>query len=181
MLANCTTYRGEEDGGATYLALGVTADFKAFMYPPHCRLYLILNSAGICEDPHAQPILDQLAPHQLPAPLIDAHLMRAWIRYILPTPEAMRGGAAALEALHRQLMADLMAVINAVPRALAEGIDLRAVFNDWASGFPGAIGRRLTDDVERMNGLPVTPFIAETLTRFLAELQARGLQERSAA
>ena len=37
-LAECTTYRGEDDGGLTYLVLGVTADFKAFMYPQHCRL-----------------------------------------------------------------------------------------------------------------------------------------------
>jgi hypothetical protein len=29
-----------------------------------------------------------------------------------------------------------------------------------------------------MNGLPVTPFIADTLTKVLAELQMRGLQNR---
>lgn len=45
LLANCTTYRGEEDGGLTYLALGITADFKGFIYPPHCRLYLIIRPA----------------------------------------------------------------------------------------------------------------------------------------
>lgn len=107
--------------------------------------------------------------------------MRAWIRYILQTPDAMKAGPAALEALHRQMMDDFMSVMNLVPPAYARTMDLKAVFMEWTSGFPGVIGHRLTDDVERMNGLPVTPFIAETLTRFLAELQARGLREQSAA
>ena len=178
LLADCTTYRGEENGGPTYLALGITADFKAFMYPPHCRLYFILNSVGICEDPAAQSMLDQLAPGQLPRPLIDAQLMRRWIRYILPTPEAMKGGQATLEALHRQLMGDLMDVLNQVPAPWAETIDLKELFKEWTAGFPGTIGRPLTDDVERMNGLPVTPFIGETLIKFLGELQMRGISER---
>jgi hypothetical protein len=32
-----------------------------------------------------------------------------------------------------------------------------------------------------MNGLPVTRFIADTLTRFLAEMQMQGLRDRPAA
>ena len=73
LLANCTTYR---DGSTpTYLALGITPDFKAFSYPPHCRLFFILNSVGICEDPHAASILNNIAGGQLPGPLIDAHFI----------------------------------------------------------------------------------------------------------
>ena len=49
-LADCTTYRGQADGGLTYLALGLTADFREFMYPPHCRLFFIIDSTGVCED-----------------------------------------------------------------------------------------------------------------------------------
>ena len=71
-----------------------------------------------------------------------------------------------------------MGVLNRVPAAWAQRIDLKALFMEWTAGFPGTIGRPLTDEVERMNGLPVTPFIAETLTRHLAELQAEGLRNR---
>lgn len=178
-LAECTTYRGEDDGGLTYLALGITPDFKEFMYPPHCRLFFIINSTGICEDEHAQGILGQIAGGQFPGPLIDAHLMRAWIRFILPTAEALKAGAAALETLHNALMRDLMAVFNRAPQAMARAMDGKAIFSEWVSGFPGAIGRPLDDSVPRMNGLPVTPFIEDVLLRHLAQLQADGLREES--
>jgi hypothetical protein len=177
-LADCTTYRGETDGGLTYLVLGLTPDFKAFMYPPHCRLFFIINSTGICEDEHTQSFLKQLAPGQLPGPLIDAHLMRRWIGYILPTGQALKAGQSALEALHQELMRDLMAVLNQVPPELAQRVNDKDIFRDWAGGFPGTIGRPLDDSVPRMNGLPMTPFIEDVLTRALAELQAEGLRQQ---
>ena len=180
-LANCTTYRGEDDGGLTYLVLGLTEDFKAFSYPPHCRLFLIINSTGICEDPAAATILDQLAPEQLPSPLLDAHLMRRWVRYILSVPDALRAGGPAVEALHHRLMEELMEVIKGAPPAIAGKVDARGHFDEWSKGLPAAIGRPLTPDVPRMNRLPMTPFIEDTLTRFLAELQMRGLSERRSA
>ncbi|NUT01130.1 MAG: hypothetical protein HOP96_09160, partial [Sphingomonas sp.] len=68
--ADCTTFRGEEDGGQTYIVLGLTKDFQGFMYPPHCRLFLIINSTGICESEHAAHKLNELAPHQFPAPMV---------------------------------------------------------------------------------------------------------------
>lgn len=180
-LAECTTYRGEDDGGLTYLVLGLSADFKAFTYPPHCRLFLILNSTGICEDPAAADFLDQLAPDQFPSPLVDAHMMRRWIRHILDVPDALRGGAAAVEALHHRLMDELVEVIQSAPAAIASKIDARAHFDEWSNGLPAAIGRPLTADVPRMNHLPMTPFIEDTLIQFLAELQMRGLSERRRA
>jgi hypothetical protein len=178
-LADCTTFHGEADGGLSYLALGLTHDFKAMMYPPHCRLFLIINSTGICEDEHTQGFLAQLAPEQLPGPLIDAHMMRRWIHYILPTGQAMMQGKDALEALHRRLVEDLMEVVRSVPSALQQKVDLKAKFMEWVDGFPAVIGRPLTADVKRMNGLPVTEFIGETLTKFLADVQMRGLSERN--
>jgi hypothetical protein len=181
LLANCTTYRGEDDGGLTYLILGLTADFKAFIYPPHCRLFLIINSTGICEDPAAASILKAVAPGQFPAPMIDAHLMRRWIQYILPLPAAMQEGPKTLKAFHERLMADLMGVIRSVPAEWAEKVDLHARFKDWAAGYPASIGQRLTPEVKRMNGLPMTPFIADLLTDFLAQTQMRGLAERNRA
>jgi len=177
-LADCTTYRGEDDGGATYLVLGLTKDFKAYMYPPHCRLFMIINSTGICEDPAASTILKTLAPQQFPSPLLDAHLMRQWIRYILPTGEALVAGGSVLQGLHQRLADDLAAVLDRVPPNLADKIDRKSAFMEWADGFPGTIGRALTPDVPRMNGLPVTPFIEDVLTRFLADLQMRGISNR---
>ena len=178
-LAACTTYRGEDDGGLTYLVLGLTPDFKQFMYPPHCRLFFIINSTGICEDEHTQSFLRQLAPGQLPGPLVDAHMMRVWIRYILPTGKALKGGIAELEALHQKLMGDLMAVLKRVPAELAKGLNDKEIFRDWAGGIPGTIGRPLDDSVPRMNGLPMTPFIEDVLIRALASIQADGLRQRS--
>jgi hypothetical protein len=104
--------------------------------------------------------------------------MRQWIRYIVPTGEALRAGQSALEALHQNLMRDLMEVLNRVPPELARGIDDKEVFRDWAGGFPGTIGRPLDDSVPRMNGLPVTPFIEDVLIRALASLQADGLRQQ---
>jgi hypothetical protein len=178
LVAGCTTYCNSDDGILTYLALGITPDFKSFSYPPHCRLYFILNSVGICEDPAAAAILRDLAPHQLPGPLVDAHFMRCWIRFILPTAEAMRGGRDALEAMMRSMIDDLVEVARQVPRPFAERIDLQALLREWTSGFPGTIGRPLDDSVPRMNGLPVTPFIEEILMTELARLQADGLRQQ---
>ena len=177
-LAECTTYNGQDDGGLTYLVLGLTKDFKAYAYLPHCRLFLIINSTGICEDEHAASILNQLAPGQFPGPLLDAHLMRRWVRYILPVGEALVAGGSALGALHQQLTADLMSVLDSVPPALVDKVDRQSAFQEWADGFPGTIGRPLTSDVPRMNGLPMTPFIEDVLTRFLADLQMRGVTNR---
>lgn len=176
-LANCTTYRSKPDE-ITYLALGITPDFKQFMYPPHCRLFFILNATGICEHPAAAEMLRDIASGQLPSPLVDAHLMRRWIRYILPTGKMMGAGAAAQEEMLKQMFGELMEVVNATPPSFAERLDLKASFHEWADGFPGAIGYPLDDGVQRMNGLPVTPFIGDVLTRELARLQAEGLRQR---
>lgn len=176
-LASCTTYRSAPDE-ITFLALGITPDFKQFMYPPHCRLFFILNSTGICEDPTAQSILPTLARAQFPSPLIDAHLMRQWIRFILPTGQAMTSGAQALEQMFVQMLEKIMGVLRLVPPEFASQADLKARYDEWVSGFPGTIGHRLDDGVQRMNGLPVTPFIGDVLTRELARLQAEGLSQR---
>jgi hypothetical protein len=179
-LADCTTYRGGEEGGLFYLALGITPDFKAMAYPPHCRLFFIINSAGICEDPVAAPMMRQIAPHQLPGPFIDAHFMRRWIRFILPTGQAMLQGQTALDALLRSLRDDLVETANRVPAHMASRADLQAMALEWGSGLPGTIARPLDDSVPRMNGLPVTPFIEEVLIGELARLQANGLRQQRA-
>jgi hypothetical protein len=180
LLANCTTYRDGGDDDLLYLALGVTPDFKAFSYPPHCRLFFILNSVGICEDPLAASVLPGLAPHQLPEPLVDAHLMRRWIHFILPTAVAMKQGQGALEALIRKLADELAEVRSSVPHHLASRVNLQAMMSDWLSGFPGTISRPLDASVPRLNGLPMTPFIENVLVEELARLQADGLRQARA-
>ena len=179
MLAQCTTYRGGDNGEPLFLVLGITRDFKAFAYPPHCRLYFILNSVGICEDPAAASILPTLAEGQLPGPLIDAHIMRAWVRHILPTGKAMLEGEAALDGVYQSLVDELKRVASQVPPAWAERVNLNAVLSEWASGFPGTFTRPVEESTERMNGLPVTPFIEDVLIRHLAALQADGLRQRN--
>ena len=180
LIAECVTYRSEPDGDPTFLALGVTPDLKQFSYPPHCRLYFVLNSVGICEDPLAAGILGRLAGDQLPGPLVDAWLLRAWVHFILATNEALRGGDAAIQAFLNSLRAALMDVINRVPEQWDSTLDLKSRFLDFANGFPGTIGHKLTPETKRMNGLPVTPFIEDVLIRSLAELQAQGLRDRVA-
>lgn len=176
-LANSVIYRSKPDE-LTYLALGITQDFKQFMYPPHCRLYFILNSTGICEHPASQSLLNSLAPGQLPSPLIDAHLMRRWIRYILPTGEAKTHAPDDLEALMKQLIHELVGALRLAPAEFAARLDLKKRLEEWISGFPGTIGRPLDGSVQRMTGLPVTPFIGEMLTQELAQLQMQGLSQR---
>ena len=174
LLADCTTYRAEPDGTSTFLALGLTPDFKQFSYPPHCRLYFILNAVGICEDPHAAGLLASLAGDQLPGPLVDAWLMRRWIHFILKTNEAVRGGDAGLRSFLDALRAALADAIQAVPPQWHRKLDLDAHLRDFATGFPGTIGHRLDPQTRRMNGLPVTPFIETVLIDALAGLQAQG-------
>ena len=178
LLANCATYRAGDGEPPTYLALGITPDFKAFSYPPHCRLFFILNSVGICEDPAAAHILRDLAPHQLPAPLVDAHFMRRWIRFILPTADALKQGQAALEALTKSLIDAMVEVARQVPPEFAARLDVQGMAREWCSGFPGTIGRPLDDSVPRMNGLPMTPFIENVLVGELARIQAEGLRQQ---
>jgi hypothetical protein len=180
LLADCTTYRREPDGRPTFLALGVTPDFKQFSYPPHCRLYFVLNSVGICEDPHAAGLLGHLAEGQLPDPLVDAWLLRKWVQFILRTNDALRGGDVALKTFVDSLRSGLMEVIDRVPANWRSRFDLKERFLEFAGGFPGTIGHELTPETRRMNGLPVTPFIEDVLIRTLADLQAQGLRDRVA-
>ena len=177
-LAECTTYRGAVDGSLTYLVLGLTSDFEAFMYPPHCRLFMLINATGLAEDPLNAELRAQIARSQFKAPLIDAHMMRHWIQFILPTPDAMRGGTATLEAFSRRIRGDLARVVSAIPASWAKHIDVGDLMREWGGGFPRTIGRPLTPEVRRMNGLPVTPFIEAMLTQFLVDLQMRGLRDR---
>jgi hypothetical protein len=179
-LTDCTSFRGGEDGSPTYLVLGVTRDFKAMMYPPHCQMFLIVNSAGICED-SSEGLLASLAPMQLPQPLVQAHVMRRWIRFILPTGRAMKDGEAGLVRLHQQLSAEINDVLSQIPNKLAAQIGPANIAEEWCWGFPAVYTQPLTAETERMNNLPVTGFIAQTLTNFLADMQMRGLQEQRRA
>lgn len=178
LIADCITYRGKD--GPEYATLGVTPDFKAFSYQPHCYLFVIANTVGIAEqlpDERAR-----FAGPQCAEPLFHAHVMRRWARHVLPVGKAM--AAADREGLTRCIMAvrdDIVAVANAAPAWMHDILDLRQLAADWGGGYPATIGRPLDESVKRMNGIPMSDFVAKTLTDWLARLQADGLRGRSAA
>jgi hypothetical protein len=64
---------------------------------------------------------------------------------------------------------------------LAAQIGPANIAEEWCWGFPAVYTQPLTAETERMNNLPVTGFIAQTLTNFLADMQMRGLQEQRRA
>ena len=178
LIARCTTYRESDAGNETYLTLGTTSDFKQFNFAPHCRLFLILNAIGICESPHAAHLLGTIARGQFSGPLVDAWLMRHWIHFMPTVIDTLKGGAAAQEQYFGQLAAKLGEVVSATPPDWRDEIGLRDRYMQFADGFPVGMGLPINAEVPRMNGLPMTPEIAEHLTNYLAELQAHGLSNR---
>ncbi len=177
LLADCVVY----NDGREFLTLGVTRDFEAFSYQPHCQLYLMINAALILEDLPPSPLRNEIAIAQVGAPLIHAQLMRRWITSIRPAGDALKAGQTALSALASRMLADLQSVAEQTPPWLAAKVDLNDCLDQWRGGFPGAIGRPLDPNIQRMNGLPVTKFIETLLTDFLVETQMRGLQGRQSA
>ncbi len=180
LLADCIVY--EEDRGPEYLTLGVTQDFKAFSYEPHCRLFLIINAALILEDLDSGPLRSDIAISQVPRPLIDAHMMKRWIGFIRPTGQAsVSGDVDGLTDIHRAMIGETMAIGRLAPRWITERVSIEECARSWCAGFPGTIGRPLTSEVKRINDLPMSDFVEKLITDFLIETQTRGLNERRSA
>jgi hypothetical protein len=172
LVSECIVYQGSK--GAEYLTLGLTRDFKAFSYQPHCRLFIILNSVYLMEDPITAELRAQIAVGQVPRPFVDAHMMKRWIKYIQPTGKAVAAGDGdAAKAIVDSLRREMGEVMQRTPAWIAQRINVRECAVEWCSGFPGTIGRVLSPDVKRMNNLAVSDFVAETLTQFLADMQMR--------
>jgi len=180
LLADCIVYPGRN--GPEFLTLGITRDFKGFTYQPHCRLFLILNAALILEDLQLGPLRSDIAISQVPRPLIDAHMMKKWIRLIRPTGDATANGDMdRLSAIAQQLPANMMEIGRLAPRWISERISIEECAHEWSTGFPGTIGRPLAPDVKRINNLPMTDFVEKLITDFLVETQMQGLNERRRA
>lgn len=177
LLADCIVYSGEN--GSEYLTLGLTRDLKAFSYQPHCRLFMIINSALLLEDPISSDLRGQIAVSQTPRPLVDAHMMKRWIKYIRPVGRAAAAGDGnALSAIMLSIRSEIVDVAQSTPAWISERIDLTQCADEWTSGFPGTLGRPLSPDVKRLNDLPMTDFVHKRLTDFLAEMQAQGMSQR---
>lgn len=177
-LADCIVYPGE--GGEHYLTLGLTRDFKAFSYQPHCQLFLILNAVLILEDLPDSPLRAQIAVSQVPQPLVHAHMMKRWIKFIRPVGRALTQGEEVLTGLMRDILTETREVARLVPGWIAERVDCEAIAHEWCLGFPGTIGRPIDADVQPINDLPMSEFVAQLITDFLARTQAQGLMERRA-
>lgn len=177
LLSDCIVYEGEN--GSEYLTLGLTRDLKAFSYQPHCRLFLIINGVSLLEDPISSDLRQQIAVSQTPRPLVDAHMMKRWIRYIRPMGKAVAANDGnALHAIMDAIRREIADVAQSAPAWISGRIDLGECADEWTSGFPGTIGRRLAPDVKRLNDLPMTDFVHTQLTGFFAEMQAQGMQQR---
>lgn len=180
LIAECITYDG--DKGREYATLGVTRDFKAFSYQPHCYLFVIANTIGIAQDLPVPEMRAQLAAPQAAEPLFHAHVMRRWVRHIRPVGKALAAqDMAALTQCMKAVQEDIGSVVRATPQWMREQLDVVQLAKDWAAGFPATIGRPLDASVKRMNDIPMPDFVHETLVNWLARLQARGLSERNRA
>ncbi len=180
LVAKCITY---EDGGvAQYATLGVTRDFNAFSYQPHCFLFLINNAAMIAEDLLPGPQRAMLAASQCREPLFHAHVMRQWIKHIRPVGKALTSNEPeALDLCFKALIADVAKVVQSAPQWLSSETNLGNLAKEWLSGYPGTIGRPLDGEVRRINNIPMTDFVAELLTDWMAQIQAQGLREQHKA
>ena len=91
LLADCVVEDGPD--GPIYLTFGSTRDFKSFQYAPHCRLFLMINAAKILQEfPTGLPSRNEIAINQVPRCLLDAWLLKRWIKSIGPLGEAMTRG-----------------------------------------------------------------------------------------
>jgi hypothetical protein len=177
LLAESVTYPSEN--GSEFLTLGLSLDFKAFSYQPHCRLFLIINAALILEQLRDSPLRSDVAMGQVPRQLVDAHMMKIWIKYIRPTANAIADkDKNILATILRPLISETKNLRQLVPSWIAQRVNVEECSREWCSGFPATIGRPLTADVKRINKLPVTEFVGKLITDFLAEAQMEGLRER---
>lgn len=165
--------------GPKFVNLGITTDFKAFTYQPHCNLFMILNAINLLEDPVSADLRNQIASGQLARPCADAVIMRAWLDFVEPVGEAARSGSEnALNAVGERLVRTLVQRAQQLPEWIAQAIDLREVAHEWGSGFPGLYTQPMDDEVKTLNGLVMRPFVAEQITDFLAKLQMGAFAQR---
>jgi hypothetical protein len=88
LLADSIIYT--DKNGPEFVTLGLTPNFKAYSYQPHCRLFLMINAALIVQDLGlSRSQRNILAVSQLPRALVDACLMKRWIKSIGPIGQTM--------------------------------------------------------------------------------------------
>ena len=180
LLADCVVYEGSRGRG--YLTLGLTPDFKAFTYQPHCRLFLMLNCALLLEDPVSSDLRAPIAVAQVPRLLVEVQMMKRWIKYIRAAGTAASADDGdELRRIVQDVVAELTEIAQQAPAWIGAHVNLRDCVTEWCSGFPAAIGRPLSADVRRLNDLPMTDFVEKMLTEFLIQTQMRGVAARRRA
>ena len=177
LLADCVIYPDKD--GQEFVTLGLTTNLEAFSYQPHCRLFLMINAALILQEVWTDRSLrDSVAVSQVPSTLVEAHLLRRWIKAIGPLGKVIAAGNFdQILAVNRPYLIECMSLKASVPSWIARQINIDACIKEWCSGIPAAIARPLTADVKRINNLPVTDFVADLIKQFLVETQMRGLRE----
>jgi hypothetical protein len=165
-------------GGSEFATLGSTTDFKAFHFKPHFRLFMIINASLILQDlklersQRSAVVIDQV-----PRPLVDACLLKKWIKSIAPIGQAIAANRIdQFSALHLTHLKECVDIKRSVPNWITQQIDIEDIVKEWCSGAPAAIGLPLTADVKRMNNLPMIDIVAQQITTFLAEIQAQGMR-----
>ena len=177
LLADCVICPDKD--GQEFVTLGLTTNLEAFSYQPHCRLFLMINAALILQETWTDRSLrDGVAVSQVPSTLVEAHLLRRWIKAIGPLGKVVAtGDFDQILVANRPYLIDCMILKPSVPSWIERQINIDACIKEWCSGIPAAISRPLTADTKRINSLPVSDFVADLIKQFLAEAQMQGLRE----
>ena len=64
-----------------------------------------------------------------------------------------------------------------MPEWIVQQLNFEEIAKEWIlGGYPAAISQPLTADVKRINMLPMTDFVADMITKFLAEAQGQAFR-----
>lgn len=176
-LADCVVYGAE--GARKFVTLGLTHDFRAYRYSPQFQLFMILNAANLLESAEPRPATERVLG-QIPRALLHAHMMKAWIRFIVCTGEALRAKEdrqARLAEIMRGVKAALAAVQQAGPGWMSRQVDPSEAGLSWGQGYPAALSQNLGADTPRLSGLPMSRPAADMIVQSLSATQADTLKE----
>ena len=176
-LADCVVYGAE--GARKFVTLGLTQDFRAYRYSPQLQLFMILNAANLLESAEPRPAAE-LVLGQIPRAMLHAHMMKAWIRFIVPTGEALRAKedrAENLADIMRGMNVALAVIQQSTPGWMSRHVDLSEAGLSWSQGYPAALSQNLGADTPRLSGLPMSRPAADMIVQFLSATQADAVKE----
>ena len=175
-LAESVVYGAE--GSRKFMTLGLTQDFRAYRYSPQFQLFMILGAANRLASAGARPAAERVLG-QIPRALLHAQMMKAWIRFIVPTGEALRAKEDRpdrLADIARGVDAALLVVQQSAPSWMSRHVDLGEAGLSWSQGYPAALSQNLGADTPRLNALPMSRPAADMIVQFMGAAQAEGLK-----